>query len=84
MRLGVQKTKSNKGVISFNLFFLNMRITNNIAEIIIVSANGPSTPQPITGEHRCGPPRELKSIQTPIAELNPQVNQYLILIVLFC
>ena len=48
----MQKTKSNKGVISFNLFFLNMRITNNIAEIIIVSANGPSTPQPITGEHR--------------------------------
>ena len=52
MRLGVQKTKSNKGVISFNLFFLNMRITNNIAEMIIVSANGTSTPHPITGEHR--------------------------------
>ena len=52
MRLGVQKTKSNKGVTSFNLFFLNMRITNNIAEMIIVSANGTSTPQPITGEHR--------------------------------
>jgi hypothetical protein len=50
--LGVKKTISIKGVTSFSLFFLNMRITNNIAEIIIAIIIGTSTPQPITGEHK--------------------------------
>ena len=42
-----------------------------------------STIQPTTGEHRCGPARELKSNQVPIVELIPQVNQYLLPITMF-
>ena len=50
--LGVKKTISIKGVISFSLFFLNERITNNIIEIIIAINIMVSTIQPTTGEHR--------------------------------
>jgi hypothetical protein len=78
--LGVKKTISIKGVTSFSLFFLNARITNNIIETIIAINIMDSTIQPTTGEHRCGPARELKSNQIPIAELSPQVNQYLLAI----
>jgi len=78
--LGVKKTISIKGVTSFSLFFLNTRITNNIIETIIAINIMDSTIQPTTGEHRCGPARELKSNQIPIAELSPQVNQYLLAI----
>ena len=74
---------SIKGVTSFSLFFLNTRITNNIIEIIIAINIMDSTIQPTTGEHRWGPARELKSIQNPIAELNPQVTQYLLAMSLY-
>ena len=52
MVLGVKKTISIKGVISFSLFFLNERITNNIIEIIMAINIIDSTIQPTTGEHR--------------------------------
>ncbi len=80
--LGVKKIISIKGVTSLSLFFLNERITNNIIEIIIAINIIDSTIQPTTGEHRWGPARELKSIQIPIAEDNPQVTQYLLAITL--
>jgi len=48
----VKKAISIKGVISFSLFFLNERITNNIIEIIIAINIIVSTIQPTTGEHR--------------------------------
>ena len=51
-------------------------------EIIMVIPIIDSTIQPTTGEHRWGPARELKSIQIPIAEDNPQVTQYLLAITL--
>ena len=69
---------SIKGVISFNLFFLNERITNNIIEIIMAINIMDSTIHPTTGEHRWGPGREPKSNQSPIIELIPQVTQYLL------
>ena len=50
--LGVKKTISIRGVISFSLFFLNDRITTNIIEIIMAINIGTSRPQPITGEHK--------------------------------
>ena len=80
----MKKTISIKGVTSFSLFFLNTRITNNIIETIIAINIMDSTIQPTTGEHRCGPAIELKSNQVPIAELSPQVNQYLLPITMFC
>ena len=48
----MKKTISIKGVISFSLFFLNERITNNIIEIIMAINIMVSTIQPTTGEHR--------------------------------
>jgi len=48
----VKKTISINGVISFNLFFLNERITNNIIEIIMAINIMDSTIHPTTGEHR--------------------------------
>ena len=48
----MKKTISIKGVISFNLFFLNERITNNTIEIIMAINIMLSTIQPTTGEHR--------------------------------
>ena len=48
----MKKAISIKGVISFSLFFLNERITNNIIEIIMAINIMVSTIQPTTGEHR--------------------------------
>ena len=48
----MKKTISIKGVISFSLFFLNERITNNTIEIIMAINIMLSTIQPTTGEHR--------------------------------
>ena len=81
--LGVKKTISIKGVISFNLSFLNKRITNNIIEIIMAINIGTSRPQPITGVHKWGPVRDPKSNQSPIAELSTQVIQYFFAITRF-
>ena len=42
IRIRNEKTKSIKGVISFNLFFLNTRVISNKVEMRIVKNNGTS------------------------------------------
>jgi len=41
-KIKTEKTKSIEGVISFNLFFLNIRVISNKVEMRIVKNNGTS------------------------------------------
>ena len=49
-----------------------------MAEMIIVSPNRISGPQPITGEQLWSP-RDINTAKTPNAEVKPHIRQYLLL-----